>query len=98
MSHPNYKHTGSPLTRVVEECSEVIQIACKIDRFGWFNFHPNDPQETPNIDLLKREMDDVVEAFGELEKRIIELRTKYYSEAQEHNKNADNNRVESDAK
>lgn len=67
---------------MVEECSEVIQIACKIDRFGWFSFHPDDPDETTNLDLLRREMDDVFEAFGELEKRMIELRTKHCSDNQ----------------
>lgn len=35
MSQQDYKDIGSPLTKVIEECSEVIQIACKIDRFGW---------------------------------------------------------------
>lgn len=67
MSNPTYKKIGSPLTKVVEECAEFIHMACKIDRFGWFNFHPDDPKETPNIELLQREMDDVIEAFECLE-------------------------------
>ncbi|MBN1104732.1 MAG: hypothetical protein JXL84_15040 [Deltaproteobacteria bacterium] len=79
MSHEKYKYTGSPLTKVVEECSEVIQIACKIDRFGWFNFHPDDPKETPNIDILMREMDDVIEAFERLEIHMRELKRQHYS-------------------
>lgn len=73
MSHPDYKDVGSPLTKVIEECSEVIQIACKIDRFGWFNFHPDDPLKTTNMFLLKREMADVVEAFKTLEKYMRNL-------------------------
>ena len=79
MSHTIYKHIGSPLTRVVEECAEVIQIACKIDRFGWFNYHPDDPNETPNIDLLQREMNDVVEAFEVLEKHLKAIKKQHYN-------------------
>ena len=74
MSNPRFKNVGSPLTRVVEECSEVIQEACKIDRFGWFNYHPNDPRKTRNIERIKREMDDVLNAFNELEKFMRNLR------------------------
>ena len=72
MSDPNYKNIGSPLTKAVEECAEFIHIACKIDRFGWFNFHPRDELKTYNVELLKREMSDVVKAFDELEKHIRE--------------------------
>lgn len=79
MSHEKYKNIGSPLTKVVEECSEVIQIACKIDRFGWFNFHPSDIKETPNIELLQREMDDAVEAFEKLESEIREIKKQHYT-------------------
>ena len=67
MSNSEYENIGSPLTKVIEECSEVIQIACKIDRFGWFSFHPDDPLKTPNIMLLKQEMADVIKAFKNLE-------------------------------
>lgn len=88
MSHEKYKTVGSPLSRVVEECSEVIQIACKIDRFGWFNYHPEDPHETSNIDLLRREMDDVVEAFERLEVSMRELKNRYYSANQAINTDA----------
>ena len=70
MSYPDYKNTVSPLTKVIEECSEVIKAACKIDRFGWDNFHPDDPLKTPNVVLIRNEMSDVIEAFKDLEKYI----------------------------
>ena len=79
MSNPKYKYIGSPLARVVEECSEVIQIACKIDRFGWFEHNPNDPDKTPNIELLKREMDDVVESFERLEQSMRAYKADHHS-------------------
>lgn len=73
MSNPEYENIGSPLTKVIEECSEVIQMACKIDRFGWFNYHPDDPLKTQNITLLKREMADVIKTFKTLEEYMEDL-------------------------
>jgi len=61
MSHPDYKHIGSPFTRLVEECSELIQAAAKCDRFGPDNHHPE--RGTTNSDELLDEWDDVEEAF-----------------------------------
>lgn len=81
MSDPKYKNVGTPLTRVVEECSKVIQTACKIDRFGWFNYHPD--TGVLNIEKLKQEMDDIIEAFGTLEKHMRELSYKHYQEQNE---------------
>ena len=40
----------------------------KVKRFGWNNFHPDDPEKTPNWRLVEKEMKDV-------EKRIEEVRT-----------------------
>ena len=73
MSDPRYENIGSPLTKVIEECSEVIQTACKIDRFGWFNYHLDDPLKTQNITLLKREMADVIKTFKTLEEYMEDL-------------------------
>lgn len=69
MSDGRYKNIGSPLTKAVEECAEFIHIACKIDRFGWNGSHPDNPSIT-NKELLKREMNDVTEAFEFLEKYL----------------------------
>jgi hypothetical protein len=35
-----YINIGTPLIKLIEECSEVIQVLCKIDRFGLDSFHP----------------------------------------------------------
>ena len=77
MSRPKYKDAGSPETRVIEECSKLIQAVCKADRFGWFNYHPDRPSST-NMDAVLREMDDVLEAMNRLDIHLRELRFEHF--------------------
>ena len=63
-----YRNVGSVSVRLIEELSEMIQIICKADRFGWLNYHPNDEKQTPNIELLKKEYEDVKRIWEELMK------------------------------
>jgi len=77
MSDPKYKHVGSPVTKLIEECSELIQSLCKADRFGWFNYHPDRPHSN-NLKEVRREMDDVVEACAELERKLMDIQREYY--------------------
>ncbi len=86
MSDPKYINIGTPETKVIEECSEVItecskliKSVCKAQRFGWFNHHPNCPDIT-NYDAVKAEMEDVVEAFERLEVNLREFKQKHYQE------------------
>lgn len=44
------------LALLIEECSEVSQIACKILRHGYNSYHPDDDNETPNRRLLEEEV------------------------------------------
>lgn len=67
MSDPKYKHIGSPVTKLIEECAELIQALCKAERFGWNNHHPVRPGRT-NMDDIRSEMADVVEAFEVLQR------------------------------
>jgi len=80
MSHPQYKDIGSPVTKVIEECSELTQALCKADRFGWFNFHPDRPDST-NMEDVFREMDDVLEAMNKLDAHMRELRFERFKDA-----------------
>lgn len=64
--------TAKCLNKMIEECSEVIHISCKILKFGWFRFNPNDSEKTMNFYLLQREMNDVLDAFNQVE-RLMEL-------------------------
>lgn len=42
-----------------EECAEVIQIICKIQRHGLDSFNPNDKSKTQNWQLLAEEIGHV---------------------------------------
>ena len=77
MSDPKYKDIGTPETKVIEECSELIQALCKAGRFGWFNYHPDRPSST-NMDAVLREMDDVLEAMNRLDIHLRELRFEHF--------------------
>jgi hypothetical protein len=72
MSHPKYKNTGSPVTRLIEECAELQMALCKAERFGWFNWHP-DHSERTNMDDVKAEMSDVVEAIERMQESMRQL-------------------------
>ena len=74
MANMKYKHIGSPQIKTIEECSELIKNLCKADRFGWFNYHPEDPDQTLNITLVENEIDDVIIALKELKKYLKEIK------------------------
>jgi hypothetical protein len=57
MSHPDYIDIGTPPTKMIEECSELIQALCKADRFGW---------SKENIGRIDAEIDDVLYAIDTL--------------------------------
>ena len=62
MAHPDFEYIGSPITKLIEECGELIQVLCKADRFGLYNNHPDRPGKT-NLDEIKKEMADVQKSY-----------------------------------
>ncbi len=64
-----YRRIGSHTMRVIEECSEILQIAMKGERFGWGNHHPDDTPDVTNLISLRRELDDLNTAVKELEQK-----------------------------
>lgn len=69
MSHPDYEGIGSVEDRLVEECSELIQAICKARRFGWLNFHPNNPNLN-NADDVLLEIEDVEKVFAQIKPQL----------------------------
>lgn len=44
---------------LIEECSEVIQAASKVKRFGESDYHPDDPSKETNASKLYGEISDL---------------------------------------
>lgn len=52
-------------TCLQEESSEIIKDSCKVNRFGLYDFDPNDPQCVPNALKVSQEITDLI-AVAEL--------------------------------
>ena len=74
MSDPKFENIGDITTRVMEECAEVIVELCKVQRFGWLNYHPDDPLKTPNAERVLREISDVEKVVAKIKKTIKEVK------------------------
>jgi hypothetical protein len=48
------------LEMLAEEACEVAQTCMKILRHGYASYHPNDKEQTPNRDLLRNEVHDLL--------------------------------------
>lgn len=61
------KVKGNRLTHLLaclgEECGEVQQIIGKSIRFGLDSYNPNDAYRETNIDMLHREVNDVIAVY-----------------------------------
>lgn len=69
----------SPMSRAIEECAELIQALIKVERFGWFNYHPLDVDRTTNMELVRREADDVRNALDRLDNHMRDVAYNHYN-------------------
>ncbi|HDY66789.1 MAG TPA: hypothetical protein ENH85_03240 [Candidatus Scalindua sp.] len=76
MINTKYEHVGDSITKLIEECSELIHILCKAERFGWDNWHPDDPEKKTNKSLVLSEIIDVEKQIRELCRRVLLRKTK----------------------
>jgi|WetSurMetagenome_2_1015567.scaffolds.fasta_scaffold366754_1 hypothetical protein len=75
MGDPRFENIGDVTTRVMEECAEVIVELCKVQRFGWLNYHPEDPVKTPNVERVHREIADLEHVLKKIKETIKEIKT-----------------------
>ena len=66
------------LTLLIEECSEVIKCATKIQRFGYDSINPYSPHEGTNLHQLQLEMGDIVAV-----QRLMAINGDYFPQAVE---------------
>jgi hypothetical protein len=59
------------LTRIAEECSEVIKVVCKAQRFGLNDINPAKGKR--NIDLLFAELKDIEDAKEDFTKCLYQI-------------------------
>lgn len=63
-----------PEDKILEEMAELAHAIFKARRFGYFNFHPGvegfRTDRDFNIEKIKREMDDVIEALENYSKHL----------------------------
>jgi len=72
MSDKRYENVGDPVIKLIEECAELIHILCKVKRFGWWNWHPDDKTKETNYEHVMYEMNDVTKRINELKKYMDE--------------------------
>jgi hypothetical protein len=67
--HKRYANKGKPLGHLIEECGEVIQVAGKIQRFGWRAKNPLKGRDRrPNEELLQSEIADLQHAINRVKR------------------------------
>jgi NTP pyrophosphatase (non-canonical NTP hydrolase) len=54
----HYQKYGTPLIKLIEECSEIIHALCKANRFGLDDHHPE--TGITNRDQINSEIDDLL--------------------------------------
>jgi hypothetical protein len=58
------------LAMLAEECAEVVQIVCKIQRHGYASHHPDDETQARNGELLVREITDLLAVLTMMKRQM----------------------------
>lgn len=67
------------LAMLAEEAGEIVQMVGKILRHGYSSYHPKDPNQKPNRELLRREIIDLLAVVrlmgenGDIDDHIVRL-------------------------
>jgi hypothetical protein len=71
--HEEFSKYGTPAIKLVEECSELIQVVCKGERFGYDDKNPLIENAPPNRHRIADEISDVENALETFKKWLNEL-------------------------
>jgi len=65
------KFIDNLVTETIEESSEIIQVLCKLQKFGFYDFHPDDKDKTPNYISVLNKISDLQKKLKTLESNIL---------------------------
>lgn len=67
--------------RLIEECSELIHILSKAKRFGYINYHPNNPSLC-NAELVISEIIDVQILMSDILPKLESIRESFHNNSE----------------
>lgn len=59
------------LTKLAEECSELAQIASKMNLFGIHSYDPADPSKISNLDHMNIEFNDILATIDMIKESMM---------------------------